>query len=287
MRGQFLVDTDWLHDNLDNPAIRIFDTTTILKPDPDGGAFVVESGKPAWDAGHIPGAGFLDLQGEFSDNDSRLRFTLPSADRFSAAAGAHGIGNRHHVVLYTTTNPMWATRMWWMFRLFGHERVSVLDGGFARWRKEERPISTEPPSHPETDYEARMDRSRVADKQTVLEAIDSDVCVINALGRDQHRGDVAPYGRPGRIKNSENLPWSELIDPETGCFLDDAQLERKIDETRAQHADRIITYCGGGIAASMALFAMALLGLEDRIALYDNSLSEWARDESLPMETGE
>lgn len=287
MRSQFLVETDWLYDNLDNPDIRIFDTTTILKPDPDGGAFRVESGKPAWEEGHIPNAGFLDLQGEFSDNESELRFTLPSADHFSAAAGASGIANDHHVVLYTTTNPMWATRLWWMFRLFGHERVSVLDGGFAKWQQEGRPVSTEAPTHPKTDYRASMDTSRVADKQTVLEAIDSDVCVINALGREQHRGDVAPYGRPGRIKNSENLPWTELIDSDTGCFLGDEELERKVAETRANTSDRIITYCGGGIAASMALFAMAMLGLEDRIALYDNSLSEWARDTSLPMETGE
>lgn len=285
MAKRFLVDTDWLHAALPDDNIRVYDCTTILRPDPEK-TFVVESARGAYDEAHIPGAGFLDLQSTFSDQDSNLRFTLPSEQQFARAAGGAGISNSHHVVLYSTTNPMWATRMWWMFRIFGHEDVSVLDGGFGKWIAEGKPTTTDAPNHPATSYTASKDLDRVADKDKVLAAIEDDnTCVLNALSREQFRGEGSNYGRPGRIKNSENLPWSELIDMETGCFLDEDTLRERLGSTSAHDADKVITYCGGGIAASVNLFALALLGHEDKVALYDNSLSEWANDHAVPMET--
>lgn len=286
MSKRFLVDTDWLHNALENDSVRVFDCTTILRPDPRQ-TYTVEAARDEYENGHIPGAGFLDLQGEFSDNASRLRFTFPSNEQFSAAAGANGISNEHHVVLYSTTVPMWATRMWWMFRTFGHDRVSVLDGGFAKWQREGRPVSTTPDRYPAAAYRADANIARVADKQAVMSAIENGgTCVLNALSREQFKGEGTHYGRPGRIRNSESLPWNELLDRETGCFLPMDALHEKLSQTSATRAERVITYCGGGIAASVDLFALALLGMEDKVALYDASLSEWARDDSAPMETG-
>lgn len=285
MTAEFLVDTDWLHASLSDDAIRIFDCTTILVPDARQ-TYTVQAARDEYDKGHIPGAGFLDLQAEFSDNDSKLRFTVPSNEQFALAAADNGIGNDHHVILYSTTLPMWATRMWWLFRIFGHDNVSVLDGGFAKWQREGKAVSREPAGYPAANYNARLDGSRVADKTEVLAAIGNPgTCVLNALSRAQFSGQGTHYGRPGRIKNSENLPFNELLDPETGCFLPDDQLRQKLASTSAVNAGRVITYCGGGIAASVNLFALALIGQEDKVALYDASLSEWARDESAPMET--
>lgn len=285
MAKRFLVDTDWLHAALPDDNIRVYDCTTILRPDPKQ-HFIVEAARDAYDEAHIPGAGFLDLQGTFSDQDSSLRFTLPSEQQFAAAASAAGISNHHHVVLYSTTVPMWATRMWWMFRIFGHENVSILDGGFGKWQAEGKPTTTEAPDHPAGTYSAAKDHGRVADKATVLAAIEDDnTCVINALSREQFRGEGSHYGRPGRIRNSESLPWNELLDMSTGCFLDEDTLRERLGTTSAHNADKVITYCGGGIAASVNLFALALLGHEDKVALYDNSLSEWANDHTAPMET--
>lgn len=286
MAKRFLVDTDWLQASLADDNIRVYDCTTILTPNPDQ-TFTVTPAKESYNEAHIPGAGFLDLQGSFSEQDTHFRFMLPSEEQFAAAAAKAGISNDHHVVLYSTTMPMWATRMWWMFRIFGHENVSVLDGGFGKWTREEKPVSTEAPSHPEGSYRASKNPDRVADKEAVIAAIeDNNTCVINALSREQFKGEGSHYGRPGRIKNSENLPWNELLDPQTGCFLAEEILHERLGGTSVHDADRVITYCGGGIAASVNLFALALLGHEHKVALYDNSLSEWASDESAPMETG-
>ena len=285
MAPPFLVDVDWLEANLDAAGLRVFDTTTLLVPHPERG-FVAESGRSRYLDQHIPRASFLDLQGDFSDNTTALRFTLPSAAAFGDAAGAHGITNDNHVVLYTTTNPMWATRFWWMFRTFGHENVSVLDGGLTAWKNAGKSVVSGGAEYPKSVYAASLNSSRVADRDAVLSAIDSSAsCVLNALGRDQHSGESAPYGRPGRIAGSENVPWSELLD-ENGLFLGLDEIQRHFRSTGALDADSVITYCGGGIAASLDLFALAMLGHEDKVALYDASMSEWAQDESLPMETG-
>ncbi len=285
MREKYLVDADWLANRRDDEDIRVFDTTTLLIPDPERG-YRVESGRDRYVEAHIPGAGFLDLQRDFSDNTSRLRFTLPAADAFADAAGRHGITNDDHVVLYTTTNPMWATRLWWMFRTFGHERVSVLDGGLAAWRNAGYDVAAGEEHYAEAAYRAQFAAKRVADKDRVLAAIgDGASCVLNALDRQQHSGESAPYGRAGRISGSDNVPWSELLD-EDGRFLANDLIESHFGATRALDAEQVITYCGGGIAASLDLFALALIGREDGVALYDNSMSEWAQDESLPMEQG-
>lgn len=284
MPAPILVDVDWLEHRLGNDDLRVFDTTTMLKPDPER-VYRVEADKAGYLEAHIPGAGFLDLQQDFSNNDLSLRFTLPAAEAFAAAAGRHGISNDSHVVLYTTTNPMWATRFWWMFRTFGHESVSVLDGGFKGWQAAGKPVSDGEQQYPPANFGARFDARRVADRHRVLAATESGACVLNALSHEQFVGEGTHYGRPGRIAGSENLPWSELLDGD-GRFLPVDQLRKKFETTRALEADEVITYCGGGIAASLDLFVLALLGEEDKVALYDNSLSEWARDESLPMESG-
>ena len=285
IRDEILRSPAWLQDHLEDENLRLFDVTTILRPDPEKG-FAVESGRAGYDEAHIPGAGFLDLQGTFSVQDSPLRFTLPDADAFAAAAGAEGIGNGHHLVFYSTTNVMWATRLWWMFRAFGHDQVSVLDGGLAKWQSDGRSVSQEAASYPATSYTAKLAADRVADRSRVLAAIDSQAsCVINSLGADQFRGESGNYGRPGHIKSSRNLPFYDLLD-EDGCFLADDALHEKLAGTGALDAEEVITYCGGGIAATVDFFALSLLGMEDKVAVYDNSLSEWANDDSLPMEVG-
>lgn len=276
-----LIDADWLESHLGE--VKVFDCTTLLKPDPDS-VYRVQPAREAWLEEHIPGAGFLDLQGAFSDEASSLNFTLPDPQAFARAAGEQGIGNDDHVVLYTTTNPMWATRFWWMFGVFGHHQVSVLDGGFAAWKAAGKPTTRGAERYAPATFRASLDAARVADKERVLDAIGGDTCVLNALSREQFAGEGRHYGRPGRIQASENLPWTELLDAD-GCFLPPDQLEARFRETGALESDSVITYCGGGIAATMDLFALALIGRDTGVAVYDGSLSEWAPDDALPMET--
>jgi thiosulfate/3-mercaptopyruvate sulfurtransferase len=283
---QYLVETGWLEDHLGDPSLRIFDCSTRLVPDPVT-TFRVEDCRAEFDAGHIPGAGYLDLQGELSDKTSRLRFTLPPPAQFESVMAVKGVGNEHRVVLYSRTNIWWATRLWWMFRAMGFDNAAVLNGGWEKWQAEGRPVSTAPSSYPPARFIAHPRPELVAQRDAVLAAIGNDrACVINALSPNQHNGSSAVhYGRPGRIKGSVNLPATALLDKATNTYLSADELRRIADRIGALKAERVIAYCGGGIAATNDAFALALLGRAD-VAVYDASLSEWAADPELPMETG-
>ncbi len=283
---QYLVETDWLAAHLADPDLRAFDCTTYLDPDPVK-VFVVRSGRPEWEKGHIPGAGYLDLQGELSDAASPFRFTMPPAEQFAAAMSRHGVGEDTRVVLYSAGSVMWAARIWWMLRAFGFDNAAVLNGGFDKWKAEGQPLSTEPPRSAPARFVARPRPEMIATKSQVAAAIgDPRARIVNALTARQHTGEGGVhYGRPGRIAGSVNVPAHRLVDSESKVFLPAGELAAMFAETGAAQAEKVITYCGGGIAASADAFVLTLLG-HDKVALYDGSLSEWVKDPAAPMETG-
>ena len=283
---EFLIDTDALERQLGDPNLRVFDCTTILIPDPKT-TYQAVPARADFEKGHIPGAQFIDLQADLSDKNHRLRFMLPSAEDFAAAMSRFGVGEGTRVVLYSTTTPQWATRVWWLLRVFGFDKAAVLDGGWQKWSREGRPVETgaarpRPPGH----FIVREQRPLMVGKEAVLQGIgDGAVCTLNALAPEQHAGTGGnTYGRPGRIKGSVNLPAAHLIDPATSAFLPAAELRRRFEGVGA-FGREVITYCGGGIAASADAFALVMLGHPD-VKLYDASMSEWATDPTLPMETG-
>jgi len=283
---EFLIDTASLERRLGEPGLRVLDCTTHLIPDPKI-TYQVVPGRADFEQGHIPGAQFVDLQGDVSDNAHRLRFMRPSAAAFAAAIARFGVGEGTRVVAYSATTPQWATRLWWLLRVFGFDDAAVLDGGFEKWRREGRPVETGPARpRPPGNFVVREERPLMAGKEAVLAAIGNGaVCTLNALSPEQHAGSGGnSYGRPGRIKGSVNLPAAHLVDPATGAFLPAAELRRRFDAVGA-FGKEVITYCGGGIAASADAFALIMLGHPD-VRLYDASLSEWATDPALPMETG-
>jgi thiosulfate/3-mercaptopyruvate sulfurtransferase len=283
---EFLIDTASLERRLGEPGLRVLDCTTHLVPDPKT-TYQVVPGRADFEQGHIPGAQFVDVQGDVSDNARRLRFMQPSAAAFAAAMARFGVGEGTQVVTYSTTTPQWATRVWWLLRVFGYDDAAVLDGGFQKWRREGRPVETGPARpRPPGNLIVREERPLMADREALLAAIGNGaVCTLNALSPEQHAGSGGnTYGRPGRIKGSVNLPAAHLVDPSTGAFLPAAELRRRFDAVGA-FGKGVITYCGGGIAASADAFALVMLGHPD-VRLYDASLSEWATDPALPMETG-
>lgn len=283
----FLVSTDWLAEHLLDDDVRVFEATVFLRPG-DGGGFRVESGRAEYESGHIPGAGFLDLQADFSDNEQRLRFMMPSAEAFAEAAGRHGISESSRLVLYDRSGSMWAARLWWMFQSMGCRRAAVLDGGWLRWTAEHRAVSRDAATYEPTTFTPAPDPARFADLDEVrafIEAGDmAGSCLINALGRDQHSGADGGqrYGRAGHIPGAVNVPAMELTDPETGLYRPAEELASLFEHAGADRTQRVVTYCGGGIAASSDALVLSLLGYED-IAVYDASMSEYAADPSLPL----
>ena len=284
---EFLVETDWLTAHLDDPNLIVLDGTVHLIPDPKI-TYTVKSGREDFEKGHIPGAQFVDLQADLSADHPKLRFMLPSGEAFAAAMGRFGVGEKSRVVLYSTTTPQWATRIWWMLRNYGFDNAAVLNGGFQKWAREGRPVETGPakPRAP-ARFTVREDRHLMVGKEAVLAAVgDSAVCTINALSGEQHAGSGGnTYGRPGRIAKSVNVPAASLIDPQSGAFVPAPALRAKFAAAGAFDKKQVITYCGGGIAASADALALVMLGHPD-VRLYDASMSEWANDPSLPMETG-
>lgn len=288
---EFLVETEWLAAHLGDPDLVVLDSTTHLIPDPKI-TYTVKPGREDFEKGHIPGAQFVDLQADLSDNSGRygkLRFMLPGPEDFAAAMGRFGVGERSRVVLYSTTAPQWAARVWWMLRNYGFDNAAVLNGGFPKWAREGRPVEAGPARpRPAARFAVREDRKLMVGKEAVLGAVgDGATCTINALAAVQHAGTGGNvYGRVGRIAKSVNVPAATLIDPASGAFLPAAALRARFAAVGAFNKSRVITYCGGGIAASTDALALVMLGHPD-VRLYDASMSEWSNDDSLPMETGE
>ncbi len=283
---EFMIDTETLARELNDPNLRVFDCTTNLIPDPKT-TYQAVPARADFEKGHIPGAQFIDLQADLSDSSQRLRFMLPSAEAFAAGMSRFGVSNGTRVVLYSTANPWWATRVWWLLRVFGFDNAAVLNGGWQKWSREGRPVETGPAKpRPPGHFVVRELRPLMVGKDEVLRAIgDGGVCTLNALAPEQHAGSGGnSYGRPGRIKGSVNLPAAHLLDPATNEFLPADELRRRFEAVGA-FDKRVITYCGGGIAASADALALVMLG-HPAVKLYDASMSEWAVDPSLPMETG-
>lgn len=283
---RLLIETNALADRLDDPTLRLLDCTVVLEAGPDGVS--IESGRAGWEAAHIPGAGFLDLLGELADPTSRFHFMLPPSEQFAEVISAHGVEDGTHVVLYDSRSGIWAARVWWMLRAFGFDEAAVLNGGWTKWTLEGRPTASAPPQHARARFQARPRAGVFVDKDAVLAAISNETaCLLNGLSAEQHRGTgpTVAGGRPGRIPTSRSMPAVELVDPDTQAYLPAAELRSRLEGVGAMDADSVITYCGGGIAASGVAFALMLAGREN-VSVYDASLEEWATDPSLPIETG-
>jgi thiosulfate/3-mercaptopyruvate sulfurtransferase len=280
---EFIVETDWLAEHLNDPNVRVLDCTTHLMPPTQGGAYDVVSGRADFEKGHISGAGFADIDNDLSDKNHRLHFMLPTPEYFAAAIGKLGVGDDTKVILYSTANHWWATRLWWMLRVFGHDNAAVLNGGFQKWSRERRPVEQGPARlSKHLSFSAKMRDGLVANKEDVMTAMGAaDVCTLNALRPDQHAGTGGTvYGRLGHIKGSINIAAVNVVDANNE-FKSAEILREQFAEALVK--PRVITYCGGGIAASSTTMLLTMLGHKN-VQLYDASLSEWAPDPSLPME---
>src|SRR5713226_2034672 len=285
-----LIATAQLAAILDQPNLRLFDCTTYLEYQPEGSdiPYVAVPGRHTFEAAHIPGADFLDLQGEFSDQTTALRFMMPAVAQLEAAFGRHGISADSRVVLYSIGTAMWATRFWWMLKSLGFDNASVLDGGLDKWKAEGRAVETgSARGYSPATFTAKPKPGFFVGKHEVLAASKRrNTVVVNALGPQFHRGlEPSRYGRPGRIPGSCNVSAATLLDPQTKAFVPLTDAEKKFAAQGFTKDQRVVAYCGGGISATIDLFLLHQLGY-DNLTLYDGSMGEWAKDASLPIETG-
>ncbi|MEE3849552.1 rhodanese-like domain-containing protein [Gordonia sp. LSe1-13] len=264
-----------LHDRLGEPTVRIIDATVHLSFDERGAH--VESGRATYLDGHIPGAVFADQIADLADPNGDAPFAAAPSDRFAAAVGALGVGDDTQVVVYDTVNGIWATRLWWQFGLEGFDDVTVLDGGLAAWVGAGFPTETGDVDVPTASFTSRRRADRIYSTSDVAASLDDpSVLLINALDRESFAA--------ARIPGSVNVPFGELVD-ESGQLKPMAELRSIFESVGAlDESVRPVTYCGGGIAATAAAFALHAAG-RDGTAVYDGSMNAWTADPNRPLDS--
>ncbi len=275
-----LISTEWLAAHLRDPDVRVVDATYHLPT-------AKRDARAEYVASHIPGAAFFDVD-SISDPTVDLPHMIPKPADFAAAVGALGIGNGHRVVCYDAYGLMSAARAWWMFRLFGHDRVAILDGGLPKWKREGRPLDTVPVRPEKTDFTPRFRPELVRSKGEVLANLNkTGDQVLDARAAGRFRGtDPEPRAglRGGHIPGSCNLPYNQLVDPATLTVLPAAALKARFVEAGIDPTKPVITSCGSGVTACVLTFGLYLIGSE-KVAVYDGSWSEWGLPGDTPVAT--
>ncbi|MGY8976035.1 MAG: sulfurtransferase [Alphaproteobacteria bacterium] len=284
--SSLLVETDWLESNLENPNIRIFDCTVWLNPHPKK-IYTIVSGKKDYDEGHIPNSDFLNLE-DISLKNTPYPFMMPDIKTFDKVMSLKGVGPDTHVILYSRANIQWATRVWWMLKSMGFNNASILNGGYDRWKNQNKNISTTPITYQENKFISIPQNGLFCTKEEVLNSLtNNNISIINALRSTLHDGsEKVDYGRLGHIKNSINIPSLEMVDPDTNLYKSLEDLKIIFKNYNVLSKEKVIAYCGGGIAATNIAFVLTALGFNN-ITVYDASLSEWAKNNNLPMSVDE
>lgn len=283
---EYIVQCEWLNERLDCKTIRVFDCTTYLiyqDSNPEK-PYDVESGFQKYKKSHIPGSAFIDIQNNLSVKSSPYSFTIPGFSELKNTFEKLGIGDEFHIILYSRNGIQWATRVWWLLFSLGFTKVSILDGGYKEWKRLGLPTKKGTNKFKASKFSSSIRKDIFIDKNSVLGSIKDDSCtLLNSLTQDIYSGENPRYGRPGRIPNSVNVPFHDLLDTDTGKFKPPQIASKIFLDKKISKDKKIINYCGGGIAATLDAFVLLQLGY-NKLEIYDNSMSEWAIDDTLPIE---
>jgi thiosulfate/3-mercaptopyruvate sulfurtransferase len=298
--AQSLIEPSWLAAHLAESDVRVVDARWRG----DG------TGRALYQQGHLPGAVHLDWQRDLSWTDGRgVGYLLLPSEPFAAVMEAVGIGDRTRVIAYAETDHSGAARRWWALHYYGHDQVAVLNGGWTRWVAEGLPVGTEAPHPAPATFTPRPRQQMLALSREIEQALpeaDSRVRIVDTCPAEQYAGQAIwtppgsrflPPGQPwtelpdGRVMRGGHIPGavhlyaSRLLNPVDWTYLPRESLRTLARGVGVETEQRIITYCGSGISASLGLFDLHLAGCRD-LALYDASWEGWGTDPALPVERG-
>lgn len=275
-----LVSTAWLADNLSAPDIKVVDASWYFPHEE-------RDAEAEYRVAHIPGAVFFDID-EIADQSSDLPHMLPDAVKFSARTRKLGLGDGSRIVVYDQLGLRSAARVWWTFRVMGHNEVFVLDGGLPKWIAEGRPVEDLPPPPQDRHFSARFDSGLVRSLEQMRKTVDTGAAqIIDARPGARFTGE-APEPRAGlrggHMPGAFSVPSSALLAPD-GTVLPAERLETLFKDVGVDLDRPIVTSCGSGITAAMLALALARLG-RWRTPVYDGSWAEWGAKADTPIVTG-
>ena len=287
-RDQFLVETDWLAEHLNDPDIRVVDMRGYVRTVDLGNGkqeATYVGAREAYELGHIPNAVYIDWTRDIVDLNDPVKAQIAPPERFAEAMSLAGIGDEHLVVAYDAhPASQFATRLWWALNYYGHPRVVVLNGGLPKWQREQRPLDTQIPLYPPATFTTRVQPQLRATAEDVLAFINQPgVRLVDARDSGQFTGKIVRgHARPGHIPGAVNIPREDLV-AEDGTFRDNEHLRQVFTQAQLSPNERVVAYCNGGVAATTVLFSLAMLGYS-QLTNYDGSWNEWGERQDLPTE---
>jgi thiosulfate/3-mercaptopyruvate sulfurtransferase len=282
-----LVSTEWLAAHLDDPRVRVVDMRgRVLPPTEPKPHYFARPEDYAAD--HIPGAVYINWLTDIVDLDDPVPNQVAPPAKIAEIFGGLGIGDDTLVVAYDDAFSMYAGRLLWVLRYYGHERAAILNGGLVKWQAEGRPLSSEVPSYPPATFTPSPQPGLRKTAEQVLGSLGSEATLLlDARSSKEYHGEESRAARGGHIPGAANVFYRDLVTGPDQTYASAEELRERFAaagiDLAALDGREVVAYCNGGVSATPVALALEL-ATGRRAALYDGSWNEWGNDESKPLE---